>query len=166
MTRRSSMNKAVVGLQLYTVRDRTVQDFAGTIRDVAQIGYAGVEFAGYGGLSAHDMASLLKELGLRVAGSHVPLVRLQEHLAEEISYALAVGCPTIIMPWLEPKWRSAAGFRELAPFFNEVGRRCQDNGLAFAYHNHDFEFAQDNGQYLLDILLDSIDANLLKLELD
>ncbi len=44
-----------IGLQLYTVRDQTEKDFAGTLRRVAELGYTGVEFAGYGDLSAQEM---------------------------------------------------------------------------------------------------------------
>ena len=35
------MNKIPVGLQLYTVRDWTEKDFVGTVRKVAEMGYAG-----------------------------------------------------------------------------------------------------------------------------
>ena len=59
------MAKVPVALQLYTVRDETAKDFAGTMRKVAQMGYAGVEFAGTGGLSVEAMRELLEETGLK-----------------------------------------------------------------------------------------------------
>src|SRR5579875_3797458 len=65
------MTTQQVALQLYTVRDETGRDFAGTLRQVAEMGYAGVEFAGYGDLSAQAMRSLLAETGLQAVGSHV-----------------------------------------------------------------------------------------------
>jgi len=46
------MNTDSIALELYTVRDETARDFAGTLRRVADMGYKAVEFAGYGGLSA------------------------------------------------------------------------------------------------------------------
>lgn len=33
-----------IGLQLYTLRAELEQDFEGTLRKVAELGYAGVEF--------------------------------------------------------------------------------------------------------------------------
>ncbi len=54
------MNNLKVALELYTVRDETARDFTGTLRRVAQIGYPGVEFAGYGNLTAQEMSALLK----------------------------------------------------------------------------------------------------------
>ena len=58
------MNDLQVALELYTVRDETSRDFAGTLRRVAQIGYTGVEFAGYGNLTSQEMSALLAETGL------------------------------------------------------------------------------------------------------
>src|SRR5512142_3076412 len=62
-----------VALQLYTVRDELAKDFPGTLEKVAKMGYAGVEFAGYGGLSASDLKGHLERLGLMPVGSHVGL---------------------------------------------------------------------------------------------
>jgi sugar phosphate isomerase/epimerase len=66
----------IIALQLYTVRDETAKDFKGTLRAVAEIGYHGVEFAGYGGLDSQELAALLSEYGLKTVGSHVGLALL------------------------------------------------------------------------------------------
>jgi sugar phosphate isomerase/epimerase len=155
-----------VALQLYTVRDETARDFAGTVRQVAEIGYPGVEFAGYGGLDAAAMKSLLDETGLQAASSHVGLDRLEADLDGEIEYCLAIGCSYLVLPWLAMDQRSPEQLRALAPRLNEFGRRCHERGLTFGYHNHDFEFASSDGQYLLDMLLDATDPALVALELD
>lgn len=155
-----------VALELYTVRDETARDFAGTLRAVGQMGYAGVEFAGYGGLSADDMTALLAETGLRAAASHVSLAAIEQSLDREIDYCLAIGAPYLVLPWLPEQRRGVAEMRALAPRLNEYGRRCQERGLGFGYHHHDFEFARDNGAYLLDLLLDGTDPALVVLECD
>ena len=36
-----------VAIQLYSLRDETEKDFMGVLEKVAEIGYKGVEFAGY-----------------------------------------------------------------------------------------------------------------------
>jgi sugar phosphate isomerase/epimerase len=160
------MSDLLVGLQLYTVRDQTAQDFTGTIRRVAEMGYKGVEFAGYGGLSASELAALLKEAGLQAAGTHVGLGIIQDNLEQAIDYCLEIGCPNLIVPYVQPDLLSGGYFQELAELFNKIGRRCQERGLAFAFHNHNGEFTQADGKYLLDILLDNTDPAYLKLELD
>ena len=41
------MNKPIA-LQFYSVRDESSKDFVGTLEKVAEIGYEGIEFAGFG----------------------------------------------------------------------------------------------------------------------
>ena len=76
------MRKMGIGLQMYTLRDETAADFAGTLRKVAELGYEGVEFAGFGGLSAEELRSLLQETGLQAIGAHVSVQALEEDLRE------------------------------------------------------------------------------------
>jgi sugar phosphate isomerase/epimerase len=161
------MNDLQVALELYTVRDETKRDFAGTLRRVAGIGYAGVEFAGYGDLTAQEMSALLAETGLRVAGTHLGLDALQDpQLDASIRYCLDIGCSIIVLPWLANEWRTQEGMQALAPRLNAIGQRCREHGITFAYHNHDFEFTRVDGVYLLDYLLQATHPSLVKIELD
>jgi sugar phosphate isomerase/epimerase len=103
---------------------------------------------------------------LQAASTHVALANLEQDLEREITYCLDIGCSFLVVPWLAPELRSAEGMRALAPRFNEMGRRCRERGLNFGYHNHAFEFAESDGHYLLDILLDETDPAFVALELD
>lgn len=160
------MSATAIALELYTVRDETARDFAGTLRRVAAMGYPAIEFAGYGGLSAANMVALLKETGLRVAATHVGLAALEQDIDAEIAYCRAIDCSYLILPWLPPDQRDLDTFRRLAIRMNEFGQRCHEQGITFGYHNHDFEFAQTEGHYLLDYLLDNTDPSFVQLELD
>ncbi len=161
------MRYSQVALELYTVRDETRRDFAGTLRRVAEMGYPGIEFAGYGGLSEQAMAALLAETGLKVPGTHVGLDLLTgEQLDASIDYCRAIGCPLMVLPSLPQAWRTLDGIRALGPQLNTIGQRCRDAGIEFGYHNHDFEFAEIEGQTLFDHLLAITDPHLVKIELD
>jgi sugar phosphate isomerase/epimerase len=163
------MTSELVGLQLYAVRAETARDFKQTLQRVAEMGYQGVEFASYGQLSSKKMAALLTDLGLRALGSHVGLVLLERDLDREIDYCLEIGSPYIAIPTLTPQWRSTdvSGYRELASYLNKIGQHCQQRGVSLVYHNHDFDFVQqEDGSYLLDVLLAETDPAHLQLELD
>jgi sugar phosphate isomerase/epimerase len=163
----NNLNNLQVALQLYTVRDETKRDFAGTLRRVAQIGYAGVEFAGYGDLTSQEMQALLAETGLRGVSTHLGLDALQDsQLEASIRYCLDIGCSFIVLPSLATEWRTRESIQALAPRLNAIGQRCQEHGIIFAYHNHDFEFTRVEGVYLLDYLLQATDPALVKVELD
>jgi sugar phosphate isomerase/epimerase len=94
------MPRMSVGLQLYTVRDAMAEDFEGTLRQVAAMGYEGVEFAGYGGMEAEKLRDLLQELNLTAIGSHIGLHLLEGQLEEEIAYLQTIGAKYAICPYL------------------------------------------------------------------
>ena len=161
------MNDLRVALELYTVRDETEHDFAGTLQRVAQIGYSGVEFAGYGNLTSPEMSALLAETRLKAVSTHLGLGALESpQLSASIRYCKDIGCSFIVLPSLPKEWRTQEGIRVLAPRLDAIGQQCQEHGITFAYHNHDFEFTRVDGIYLLDYLLQSTDPSLLKIELD
>jgi sugar phosphate isomerase/epimerase len=161
------MNNLQLALELYTVRDETRHDFVGTLRRVSQIGYAGVEFAGYGDLSATDMSALLSETRLKAVSSHLGLDSLEgPQLDASIRYCMDIGCAFIVLPFLPEEYRTQESIRVLAPRLNAIGQQCQEHGITFAYHNHDFGFTRVDTSYLLDYLLQQSDPSLVKIELD
>jgi sugar phosphate isomerase/epimerase len=160
------MDRPPIALQLYTVRDETARDFAGTLHQVAALGYRAVEFAGYGGLDSSQMAALLEETRLRAASTHISLAALENDLDRELDYCQTINCASLVLPWLPPEQRTAESMHALVPFLNEVGRRCHERGIAFSYHNHDFEFAQQDGVALLETLLEHTDPLVVAWEFD
>lgn len=158
---------SAIGVQLYTVRSLLGDDFEGTMRTIADIGFDEVEFAGYYDRSPDEVRGLLDDLGLAAPSAHVQLGALRDDLDRVIQTAQAVGHEYVICPWLAPSERgSIAGYRELAAFFNEVGRQMQDADLQFGYHNHDFEFETIDGERPFDVLLNDTDPELVTMELD
>ena len=63
--------KIPIGLQLYSVRKMCEEDLPGVIKAVSEIGYQGVEFAGYYGRAAEQLRKMLDEHGLVCCGTHL-----------------------------------------------------------------------------------------------
>lgn len=157
-----------VGVQLYTLREDCAKDFGGTLRAVADQGYAGVELAGTYDLSVKELKMLLEENNLEVAGSHAPLEDLQTRLAEIADYNLRIGNTRIVCPYLPVEFREQGGdgYRRVAEILDEVGGKLRAQGLSLSYHNHSFEFGQEGDEYFLDILFEATSPNHLLAELD
>ncbi len=162
------MPKLPIALQMYTVRDDAERDYAETLRQVAKIGYAGVELAGRGGLSLHGLRDALLETGLRVCGSHTGIDQIEGSLAQVVEENQAVGNTRVVVPYLsEDRRQGSDGYKKTAAKLNELGELLQAHGLSLAYHNHDFEFKiQDDGRTGEDILLAETDPMLVKFEVD
>lgn len=162
------MAELPLALQMYTVRDHSAEDFAGTVRATAEMGYQGVELAGTGGLGAAEMNRLLDDCGLTRCGSHVGLQALETDLQREIDYNLAIGNPWVVVPWLPEDLRGdAAGWRAMGERLAGLGEQLQAVGLQLCYHNHAFEFdVRDGDDYGFDLLYASAPAELLQCEID
>lgn len=156
-----------IGLQLYSIKELTEKDFLGTLKKVAEAGYAGVEFAGFFNTPAKELRKVLDSLNLKAAGSHVGPDALKANLGELIEYALEIGNPYLICPWMpEEMCNSGDAYKRTADLFNQIGQKCKDNGLKFGYHNHEFEFKKFDGEYGLDLLVANTQPDLFFIELD
>ncbi|MGV8146906.1 MAG: sugar phosphate isomerase/epimerase family protein [Alkaliphilus sp.] len=153
-----------VGLQLYTLHEEMKKDFVGTLKKVAEIGYRGVEFAGYGGLEASELKCYLDKFGLIAIGSHVPLEQLTDNIDEVIEYNLEIGSSYIIVPGVNVETKEE--WIKIPNIFNELAKKCRDKGLVFCYHNHSHEFDVFDGEYALDILYNACDSELVNAEMD
>lgn len=158
-----------VGLQLYSLREDTAKDFVGVVKAVAAMGYEGVEFAGYGGLTANRLKTLLSDVGLKAAGSHVGFEQLDKELNQVLDFNLALGnhyivCPAA--PWELMAEGKADDWKAFAQKMSEIGAQVKDQGLQLAYHNHAWEFKTLNGKYALDIFFTNVDPDNVVAELD
>jgi sugar phosphate isomerase/epimerase len=157
-----------ISVQLYTVRDLTAKDFAGTMKQVAQIGYKEVELAGFGNLkTAAEARKALDDAGLKVSGAHAPIDQLEKDVQKVMDDSETLGNKLIICPFLpEARRKDAAGWKEFAGSLNKIARACHERGFDFAYHNHSFEFQKFDGKKGLDILFENTEPHLVMAEID
>ncbi|MGH7591322.1 MAG: sugar phosphate isomerase/epimerase family protein [Gemmatimonadales bacterium] len=158
---------AKIGLQLYTVRGLMATDFAGTIEQVAKVGYKEVEFAGYFGKTAPEVRKTLDANGLVSPSSHVAIEDLEKDPNAIFDYARTVGHEWVIVAWLDEDRRNTlAALEKSADGFNVIGAKAKAAGLKFAYHNHNPEFTPIEGQLPYDIFLSRTDPALVQFEMD
>jgi sugar phosphate isomerase/epimerase len=161
------MRQDQISLQLYTVREETARDMLATLRRISEIGYPAVEFAGFGGLSAAELRSILDDLGLRTSGAHVPYNSWETDPEAIITEMHTLDCAHAILPMAPPEQRSdESAVATLARSLNRWGELCRKEGVTFSYHNHDFEFAPLGGTTMWDILVRVTDPELVYFELD
>lgn len=156
-----------IGVQLYTLRAHTAEDMEGTLRRVAEIGYAAVEFAGYGDSTPARIRQVLDELGMRAIAAHVPFDDWERRRADVFADLHALGCTYGVVPSVPADRRAdAAAAAQLADTLNSWGRDGREQGLRLAYHNHDQELAATDGGTVWDALVTGTDPALIDFELD
>ncbi|NOU68776.1 TIM barrel protein [Paenibacillus sp. LMG 31461] len=159
------MKKMGIGLQLYTLRDEMNQDATTTLHKVAEMGYEGVEFAGYYDFSPEQLKKLLNNLSLQAIGSHVNMERLRNHLEEEIAMNVAIGSRYVVCPGINQEQRQA--LPDTVAFFNKCSEQFRRHGIEFGFHNHYVEFTEAYGdQIWFDAFFGSTSPTYIKSELD
>lgn len=152
-----------IGLQLYSVREECAKDLPGTLSKVAEMGYEGVEFAGYYGRTARELRNLLDSLGLPCCGTHIDLgTLLGDELQRTIDFNLELGNRFLIVPWLpEERWQSRETILQTAGIFNEIAEKLAPHGLRVGYHNHDFEFQKVGDSTIWDLFFGNTDPSVV-----
>ena len=172
--------KFKLGLQLYTIRDAIAKDVRTTMKQIAGYGYEEVETygfnKGYWGLDTKVAKQILDENNLATSSGHYDLDKyllnnateddMKRYVDECIEGAHALKQDYIVWPWLHPSLRSIEKFKLVAATLNKTGEQIKKGGLQLAYHNHDFEFIEQDGQIGYDIILNETDASLVKLQMD
>lgn len=161
------MSNIPVALQMYTLRTESEKNFAGALEKVAELGYQGVEFAGYGNMASEELRKILDDLGLRTVSSHIPLDLLENHLVEIIHYQHSLGSTKIVCPYLPHERRTQEDYLQFISLLNSIGKTCHKEGITLCYHNHDFELLPlADGRTALETILDETNSEWVKAEFD
>ena len=182
-----------IGLQLSTVTRLLMQDFEGTLRQVAGIGYSQVEFSAMGrlGRPVEHVKQLLAETGLQAPVGRVspklPADVMQmpreeamrifaergqaRHLVENVKHALedalAFEQKVINLPALPPtEFGSLDQVRANIEAINAAGEVCAAQGVQFGYHNHDWELTPIDGVIPYDLMIEQTDPQNVSFQLD
>ncbi|MBK5721067.1 sugar phosphate isomerase/epimerase [Dysgonomonas sp. Marseille-P4677] len=174
--------KKDIALQLYSLRDDISKDYAGTIKKAGEMGYTAVEAANYGdgkfyGKSPEEFKADIEAAGMKVLSSHTGKQLSEKELASKdftesltwwdqcIAAHKAAGMSYIVTPWMEvPK--TLKDLQTYCEYYNEVGKRCKENGMSFGYHNHAHEFEKVEDKVMLDYMIENTNPEYVFFEMD
>ncbi|MCY0888758.1 MAG: sugar phosphate isomerase/epimerase [Alicyclobacillaceae bacterium] len=156
-----------IGIQLYTLREMMQEAYLPTLQKVADLGFEGVEFAGYGGMTPRELRHAVDHLGLTPVSSHVPLADLEDSLERVVEQSAELGLQHVFCPYLpEERRQTKADYQRLAEWLQKSGELFAEANIGFGYHNHAFEFMSFDGIFALDYLYEQTDAKFVEAELD
>ena len=160
-----------IGAQFYTVRSQcqTLEDFALTLRKVADIGYKTVQISGTCPYDAAWLKEQLDKNGLQCVLTHIPVPRLTGETAQVIADHFTFDCPRIGLGWYAfDDEKAETSYDNFLKTFLPVAEAIHKGGRYFMYHNHDQEFkrAPGSSRIILEKLADEIPAELMGFTLD
>jgi len=174
--------KKDIALQLYSLRDDIGKDYAGTIKKVAEIGYTAIEAANYNdgkfyGKTPEEFRADIENVGMKVLSSHTGKGLSEKELkSKDFTEAMkwwdecikahkAAGMSYIVTPSMEvPK--TLNDLQTYCEYYNEIGRRCKENGMAYGYHNHAFEYQKIEDKVMYDYMLENTNPEYVFFQMD
>lgn len=177
--------KKEVSIQLYSVRDiiNNGANLDNVLKDLAQMGYTSIEAANYNdgkfyGKTPEEFKQAVEKAGMTVLSSHTTKGLSDKELASgDFSESLkwwdqciaahkAAGMKYIVTPGIGvPK--TMKDLQAYCDFYNEIGRRCKQNGMQYGYHNHAHEFQKvENNAVMLDYMIENTDPENVFFEMD
>ena len=156
-----------IAIQVYSLRNEAKADLRATLEEIKKMGYDGVEFAGLYGNEPAAIKAMCKEIGLVPISAHVPYLDMVDDARGVLSQYAELGVKFVAVPYLNSEYRPGTDkFPEVVANVEKIGRVAKELGIQLLYHNHDFEFLKIDGKYALDVLYDTVPADLLQTELD
>ena len=168
--------KKEFGFQVWTIKDKLIADFPGTLKMMAGLGYKQVEMcsplgytnAGFGPLNSMtgtEMKKIIDESGLSCVSSHYNMGELRESLDNRIEWATQLGMKQIVASsfWL-PKDASVDDYRKSCEELNTIGEKTKAAGIQMVFHNHHMEFEKRGEELIYDEMLKVLDPDLVKMQ--
>ncbi|GAB4319168.1 MAG: sugar phosphate isomerase/epimerase [Bacteroidales bacterium] len=160
------------GIQLYSLREQLdngmpLPELLGKLKET---GFSFIETASYSqrrfyGYSPGEFRQMVGEAGLSAVSAHINLEN--ENLTEVAEDALMAGMSYIVQPFLPQQFRtSPEQYRQAAEWLNNTGEELKKSGLTFAYHNHDFEFHEIEGEVPYLLLLTHTAPEFVTMQMD
>lgn len=152
-------------VQLYSLRDAVGADLDAALARVAEIGYSIVEPYAFAE-RAEDYRRAFAAHGLSAPSGHNGVID-SETPEKVFAAAAGLGIGTVIDPFIPTdRWQNADDARRLADRMNELAPLAAKEGVAFGYHNHNWELAtRDQGRHVFEYFTEALDPEVV-LEVD
>ncbi len=153
-----------LSVQLWSVKDQVKADFKGTLQQLADMGFEGVEFANEFGEFSGDakaVRAVLDEIGLAGSGAHVSFEQLNdENFADTVTFYQTLGVDMLVVGWDERAWHPE-GIKEIVALLNKLEKKLAPFGMKTGFHNHDHEFNAYEGTTYWDYLAQNTGQNVI-----
>ncbi len=142
-----------LSVQLYSLREysKTKEDFIKVVKRVAEIGYKGVEPAGFHDMTPREFKKLIDDLGLKIYSSHSPWARKPEESAQLIDTLGELGLNNCVCGYGPDDFKDIDAIKRTADNTNGIIEKLKPAGITLFQHNHFWEFERINGKLKYEI---------------
>lgn len=142
-----------ISLQLYTVRDLLKNDYWGTLKQIADIGYVAIEGGPPEGTSVAEFKKVLADYGMHVSSTWA--WPSDQNLANLADKAKQYGFKFYTNGFGADQLKTREQIRQAGEKLAASAKLLAGQGLTFCVHNHAWEFDKVDGELVYDLLLDA-----------
>ncbi len=155
-----------ISVQLYSLRDQAAKDFEGVLRRLGEVGFVGVELAGFHDLTPKQYATIAEESGLVTSSAHLTDLS-PDGLNAALDDLQEIGCDVAVCAFIPPeRFTELDAIKASADALNKANDIARSRGLSLGYHNHWWEFQTTlDGQTAWSALIERLDTTMF-VELD
>ncbi len=147
---KKSGRRVPIGFQLYSLRGEFAKDVPNTLKNVAEIGYAGVEFWGYNGTpavykewTAKQLRKLLDDNGIKCCGMHMSVKALQdENFQRTVELNKVLGNKLMNVAAASREMKTPDSIKKFAQFMSDRAAKAAPLGMVVGYHCHPFDMVR------------------------
>lgn len=177
-----------MAIQLYSARDlignaeKYAANHEQVLKALAEMGYTSVEAANFGdgkfyGVAPEQFKADVEAAGMKVLSSHTGRrLSAQELATGDISESLAwwdealpahkaAGMEYVVIPSIG-KPATLKELQVICDYFNAVGKKCNEMGMKFGYHNHAYEMETVEDKIMIEYMLENTDPALVFYQID
>ena len=158
-----------IGAQFYTLRDHctNLEDFALSLKKVADIGYRFVQISGVCEYSPEWLDAELKKNGLKCVLTHYSADEIKNHPDEVAKRHAIFGCKYIGLGCMPNGIVTEESTRTFINEYKPSAQILKENGAQLFYHNHDMEFQKTaDGKWILEKIVEGFEPSELQFTLD
>lgn len=148
--------KPVVGVELFSVRNELAKDLEGTLKEVAKIGYEGVEFFGpyfsWTPERTKEVRKLLDDLKLKCLSTHNGAnVFTAENIGKAIELNTILGSKFVVMA-SAGRVQNLDGWKKVVESLNMGHEKLKSAKMAAGFHNHQSEWKEVEGTKPIELI--------------
>jgi sugar phosphate isomerase/epimerase len=161
-----STDSPPISVQLYSFRDEAAKDFEGVLRRLGEVGFVGVEFAGFHDLTPKRYADIVKESGMVTSSAHLTDLS-PDGFNATLDDLQEIGCDIAVCAFIPPeRFADLDAIQRSADALNTASDIAKARGVSLGYHNHWWEFSTDlDGRTAWSALIERLDPTVF-VELD
>ncbi len=132
-----------LAVQLYSLRHHMEngENFIDILKKVKELGFDGVEFAGFHGYTPEELKKAIDEIGLVAVGAHMGLHDFkEENLAETIRTGKVLGAKTLGIGGADTETETS--LNEVIEIMGNADKIASEEGINVYFHNHTQEFSE------------------------